>query len=147
MNKLIFLVGLPGCGKSTYAHENLAQDCEIFSSDRIRFELFGNENNQSDNNLVFSTLFERARNALKNGRNAVIDATNVDINERAQALKHFEDLKVYKIAIVLDVPVEICVERDKQRTRTVGANVIKKFATRFVMPTKAEGFDEIIIIR
>jgi predicted kinase len=147
MQKLIFLVGLPGCGKSTYANENLVIDCEIFSSDKIRFELFGDENNQSDNNLVFSTLFERARDALKNGKNVVIDATNVDINERAQALKHFIDFEVYRIAIVLDVPVEICIERDQQRKRIVGANVIKKFATRFVMPTKAEGFDEVIIIK
>ena len=147
MKKLIFLVGLPGCGKSTYASENLAIDCEIFSSDKIRFELFGDENNQSDNNLVFSTLFERARNALKNGKNVVIDATNVDINERAQALKHFVNFSVQRIAIVLDVPMEICIERDKKRTRTVGANVIKKFATRFVMPTKTEGFDEIIVVK
>lgn len=147
MQKLIFLVGLPGCGKSTYANENLAIECEIFSSDKIRFELFGDENNQGDNNLVFSTLFERARDALKNGKNVVIDATNVDINERAQALKHFADFSVQRIAIVFDVPVEICVERDQQRKRTVGANVIKKFATRFVMPTKAESFDEVIIIK
>jgi len=147
MKKLIFLVGLPGCGKSTYASENLAIDCEIFSSDKIRFELFGDENNQSDNNLVFSTLFERARNALNNGKNVVIDATNVDINERAQALKYFADFNVERIAIVLDVPVEICIERDMKRTRTVGSEVIKNFADRFVMPTKSEGFDEIIIIK
>lgn len=147
MNKLIFLVGLPGSGKTTYANEKLAMDCEIFSSDRIRFELFGNENNQSDNNLVFNTLFERAKEVLKQGKNVVIDATNVDIVERAQSLKHFEDLDVYRIAIVFDVPVEICVERDQHRTRTVGVDVIKKFAARFVMPTKAEGFDKIIIIK
>jgi len=147
MQKLIFLVGLPGCGKSTYANENLAIDCEIFSSDKIRFELFGDENNQSDNNLVFNTLFERAKEVLKQGKNVVIDATNVDIFERAQALKHFADFSVQRIAIVLDVSMEICIERDQQRTRTVGANVIKKFATRFVMPTKSEGFDEIIIIK
>ena len=147
MQKLIFLVGLPGCGKSTYANENLAIDCEIFSSDKIRFELFGDENNQSDNNLVFSTLFQRARDALKNGKNVVIDATNVDINERAQALKHFDDFNVQRIAIVLDVSMEICIERDKKRTRTVGTNVIKKFATRFVMPTRTEGFDEIVVVK
>lgn len=147
MNKLIFLVGLPGCGKSTYANEKLAIDCEIFSSDKIRLELFGDENDQSDNNLVFSTLFQRARDVLKNGKNVVIDATNVDAKERLQALKHFADFNVKRIAIVLDVPIEVCIQRDSKRTRIVGVGVINKFANKFVMPTKDEGFDEIIVVK
>ena len=147
MNKLVFLVGLPGCGKSTYAEENLAQDYEILSSDKIRLELLGSEENQSNNSLVFETLFERARNFLKKGKNVVLDATNVDLKERQNSLNRFNDLQIERIAIVIDTPFEICVERDKKRGRTVGEAVIRKFANRFVMPTKEEGFNEIIIVK
>lgn len=147
MNKLIFLVGLPACGKSTYANENLSKDCEILSSDLLRKELFGDERIQKDSKLVFSTLFKRAQDFLRAGKNVVIDATNVDLLEREQAMQHFKDFNVKRIAIVFDVPIETCVTRDLGRNRTVGEYVIKRYAKKFVLPTKSEGFDEIIFIR
>lgn len=145
MNKLIFMVGVPGCGKTTYANENL-KDCEILSSDKIREELFGNENDQSNNALVFETLFDRARSFLKDGKDVVIDATNVNVVERAKALEHFKDLQVKRIAIVINTPINKCIEQDLNRNRTVGKFVIEKFAKIFTKPTKEEGFDEIICI-
>jgi len=45
--KLIFLVGLSGSGKSTWAEEFIKDnDAELLSSDRLRLELFGDENDQ-----------------------------------------------------------------------------------------------------
>lgn len=146
MNKLIFLVGLPGSGKSTYANKYLSKDCEILSSDRLRKQLLKDVNNQNHNSFIFNTLFNKAKEFLKLGKNVVIDATNVDYLERTRSLKRFEDLKVKRIAIVFKTPVEECIKRDSMRERTVGENVIKHFQTKFVMPTIQEGFDEIIFI-
>ena len=126
MNKLIFLVGLPACGKSTYANENLSKDCEILSSDLLRKELYGDERIQKDSKFVFSTLFKRAQQFLSEGKNVVIDATNVDLLERKQALQHFKDFNVKRIAIVFDLPIATCVKRDLNRSRTVGEYVIKR---------------------
>ena len=47
MNKLIFMIGLPGSGKSAYAERNLG-DCEILSSDKLRTELLNDVNNQEN---------------------------------------------------------------------------------------------------
>lgn len=145
MNRLIFLIGLPGSGKTTYAKNNLS-DCEILSSDRIRGELLGDENCQADNKLIFSTLYKRAKDFLQSGKDVVIDATNVKLNERQKALNQFKDFLVKRIAIVINTPVKECIERDKNRERTVGKSVIYKLKKIFAKPTKEEGFDEIIYI-
>ena len=146
MNKLIFMIGLPGSGKSTYAERNLG-DCEILSSDKLRIELFNDVNNQENNQLVFDTLFDRARKYLLDGKNVVIDATNVDIAEREKALSHFKDLNVFKIAMVIKTPVRVCIERDSLRERKVGKNVILRFRKKFTYPSKKEGFDKIVFVK
>lgn len=145
MNKLIFLIGLPASGKTTYAKNNLT-NCVILSSDEIRKELLGDETCQANNNLIFSTLYKRASQHLLNGEDVVIDATNVSEVERQKALEQFANLNIRRVAIVLNTPLKECIERDKNRERTVGKDVIYKFRKRFIKPTKEEGFDEIIYI-
>lgn len=145
MNKLIFLIGLPGSGKTTYAKNHLI-DCEVLSSDDIRKELFCDETNQTDNNLIFSTLFNRARKLLLQGKDVVIDATNVSLTERQNALNKFNDMLIERVAIVINTPVNKCIEQDAMRERTVGKNIIYKFKSRFTKPTKKEGFNKIIYV-
>ena len=62
MNKLIVLVGLPASGKSTYAN-TLAEipNTIVLSSDKLRKELLGDESCQTNNQLVFDTLYRRAK--------------------------------------------------------------------------------------
>ena len=146
MNKLIFMIGLPGSGKSTYAERNLG-DCEILSSDKLRTELFNDVNNQENNQLIFDTLFKRAREFLLAGKNVVIDATNVDREEREKSLSHFKDLNVIRIAMVVKTPVKECILRDSLRERTVGKDVILRFRRKFVYPSKQEGFNKIVYVK
>ena len=48
---LTVLVGLPGSGKSTYA--NKIKNAILCSSDKVREELYGDENIQGDKQKVF----------------------------------------------------------------------------------------------
>ncbi len=146
MVSLIVLVGIPGCGKSTYAQSLKNEDTIVLSSDLIRKELFNDEQNQGKNTLVFDTLFDRAVENLRKGRNVVIDATNIIKNDRAKLLDNFKDLNILRKAIVIHTPIEICIERDLNRTRNVGEEVILRMANDFEMPTKEEGFDEISVV-
>lgn len=147
MNTLTLLVGLPASGKSTYARERLANDSTIIlSSDELRKELLGDENCQENNEFVFKTLYKRAKEHLQNGKNVVIDATNINLKARRSALLQFEKMPIRREAIVFATPFELCIERDSKRARTVGEAVIKKFLYRFEIPMKYEGFDEIKII-
>ena len=73
---LIVMVGLPGSGKSTIAKQ-LAEDNPntlIFSSDAYREKICGDENDQSNNDLVFRTLHKDLREALLLGKNCIFDA-------------------------------------------------------------------------
>ena len=82
MNKstLTVLVGLPGSGKSTYA--NKIKNAILCSSDKIRKELYKDENIQGDNNKVFRILYNKVKENLKNGNNVVYDATNINSKKR-----------------------------------------------------------------
>ena len=146
MTKLTLLVGIPGSGKTTYANKHKDKNEVILSSDLIRKELFGSEYSQENNELVFDTLYSRARENLINGTNVIIDATNINSYYRHATLKHFEDLDIERVAIVFEVPKNVCVKRDSKRSRTVGEKVIDKMISRYSRPTYEEGFDNIIYV-
>ena len=75
---LFFLVGISGSGKSTIAQEYAEKfNAEVFSSDKIRFELYGDESIQDNPQKVFQILHKRIKTALKQGKNAIYDATNL----------------------------------------------------------------------
>ena len=75
---LYMLCGLSGSGKSEYAKQLKEQlpNTYIFSSDELREELCGDINDQKHNPQVFQELHRRIKSCLKNGCNAIYDATN-----------------------------------------------------------------------
>ena len=63
--RLTLMVGLPASGKSTYARIlGNSDNTTVLSSDILRKELLGSEADQSNNDLIFKTLYERARELL-----------------------------------------------------------------------------------
>lgn len=150
MNKprLFFLVGLSGSGKSTFSKSITEQvkPIEIFSSDKIREELYGDESVQGKPQKVFNILYKRIFSALKNGKNCIYDATNLKQKDRLHFLLQLEQQKIdcEKICYVMCVPFETCIERDSKRERTVGEGVIMKQMKSFEMPARNEGWDWII---
>ena len=142
----IMMVGLPASGKSTYA-KTWYSDFEIISSDAIRKELFGDESVQKDNGKVFGEVFKRVKNNLLKGRDVIVDATFINRKSRKGLLEMVSNIDgVTKEAIVMTTPYHVCVKRDKERDRTVGEDVIKKFLMRFQIPMYSEGFDNILIV-
>lgn len=149
MVNFYMMVGLPGSGKSFYAKNNIIPnengECVYLSSGEYRQKLLGDVNDQTKNALVFQTLQSDAVEALKNGKSVVYDATNVTLKNRATILKAINGIACHKVAVVINTPVEVCIERDKNRERTVGEYVIHKFERQYQFPQKFEGFDEIWI--
>lgn len=142
--KLIVMVGLPGSGKSAYAKElikNKKADI-ILSSDSIREELTGDENNQTANDKVFKLLYQRMNDYLAEGKNVIIDATNTTLKSRLRIISGCK-VSCSKEAIVVNTTVLECYKRDNGRERTVGEQVINRFLSAFQCPQKFEGFDSI----
>ena len=146
--KLIMLVGIPGSGKTTYAKEyaRIHDDTIHISSDSIRAELYGDESIQGDPATVFSLMQKRAVEAIKSGKTVLYDATNMTRKDRSgiiDACPRYAQVEAH----VVWAPIEICVERDSNRDRTVGRAVIDKMLKRFQAPYYDEGFDDIKIVR
>ena len=145
LNYLFVLVGISGSGKSWLANESLKEDFEVFSSDAIRAEVFGDETDQTHNQEVFEILHKRLRVALKNGKNCMYDATNLNRKRRMAFLKSIQNIDCKKFCFVVATPFELCIERDKSRARSVGEKVIRRQISQFQLPLKEEGWDEVFI--
>lgn len=146
MAELTITVGLPASGKTTWAKQHENDNTIVLSSDGLRKELLGSEQDQSNNELVFNTLYKRAKEYLSNGKNVIIDATNVSMKDRRRTLSQFQKFDVKKNCILFATPFEICIERDKTREKSVGKDVIMKFLHRFEVPMEFEGFDKVEIV-
>lgn len=134
------LVGLPGSGKSTFIK---AYKGVIVSTDAIREELFGSEDDQTANARVFDVALKRVIAAIKEGEDVVLDATNVVSKRRISFLKQLPYCK--KRALVIATPYDECLKRNAARDRKVPEEVIKRMYMSFDMPAEYEGFDEVRI--
>lgn len=151
--KVCVMVGLPASGKSFRSKEfieNRGYDV-LISSDSIRKELFGSEQDQSNNKLVFDVYYNRLKEALKNKKNVVLDATNCTYKIRRRIFTEIHSLKldsnIEVTAWVMNTPLETVLKRDKNRDRSVGDSVIYKFLSSYQHPQYFEGFDSVVYDR
>lgn len=142
----IMVVGLPGSGKSSFLKDMFSgKNFHIHSSDSIRKELLGNENDQTSNSLIFDTLHNRVKEDLRNGISCCYDATNISEKYRKAFLQEIKKIPCEKKCYIIATPFEECVKRDSKRERKVGKAVIESMYKRFNIPTKREGWDRIFI--
>lgn len=147
MTTLYMLIGLPGSGKSFYA-KSLSEETGaiIHSSDAIREELLGSEEDQSESPKVFELLHCRVKKDLDDGRDVIYDATNINSKRRRAFLQELIKYDCKKIAIFIATPYEKCLERNNTRNRKVPEHVIKRMYMSFNVPCTQEGFDEVRVI-
>ena len=143
MNNFMMLVGLPGSGKTTFAENFIG--CKIFSSDKLRKELWGDESIQGNNTELFTELHKRIKKALRDGEDCIYDATNINAKRRMAFLNEIKDINCRKFCTAIITDFELCVERNAQRDRKVPYDVIKKMYLAFDIPQFREGWDNILI--
>lgn len=101
MIKVEMLVGIPGCGKSTYAKQVIAKDPSNWvrvNNDDLRAMFNGSVWSSDYEKIVTDARNYLIRDALKRGKNVMID--NLNLNRR-----HFDD--VCKIAKTVNVDVQV----------------------------------------
>lgn len=145
---LDILVGIPGSGKSRYATtvllpERGQDNTVLINTDEIRKELCGNEEDQSKNGRVFETAFRRLRAALKDEKNVIFDATNMNRRSRRGILNQIpKHLQVATQAHVVLASPEQAEANQEKRSRKVPTEVIHKFLKMFEIPEQREGLTE-----
>lgn len=142
---VVLAIGLPGSGKTTWFGR---RGVTPLSSDLLRNILFDDVEEQRYQGLVFSTLRSllRARLIAKMPWNYV-DATNLSIHERRQWIKMAKSFGYEVQAVFFDVPLEVCLERNRQRDRSVSEDIMRKMAEKLKPPLFEEGFEKITVVR
>lgn len=147
--KLIMLCGLSGSGKSEYAKQLKKEfsNSFIFSSDDLREELYGDVNDQSHNHELFNELHRRIKSCLKNGHDAIYDATNIKSKLRIAFLKELKNIPCHKICWIIWRPYHECILLNRGRDRIISDDVIKRQYTNWQTPWYFEGWDDIQILK
>ena len=142
---VVLAIGLPGSGKTTWFKR---RGVTPLSSDMLRSILFDDITEQRYQGLVFSTLRSllRARLIAKMPWNYV-DATNLSPHERRQWIKMAKSFGYEVHAVFFDVPLAVCMERNRRRERSVTDEVMTKMAERLRPPSFKEGFSKITVVR
>jgi protein phosphatase len=142
---LVALVGASGSGKSTFAHKHFAKT-QILSSDYFRGLVSDNENDQTVSAEAFDALHYIAGKRLAAGR-----VTNVQRDPRAELVRLAKKHHVLPVAIVLDLPEAVCVERNADRAdRDFGVHVIRRHRNelrRSLRSLEKEGFKRVYVLR
>lgn len=143
--KIVITVGLPGSGKSTY----LARlGVNAISSDEIRRLLADDPGDQSIHRRVFATIRYLVRQRIAVGRPVTyVDATHLTRWERRPYVQLARRYECRLEVLFFDVPVEVCVRRNRGRDRLVPDEAIREMARRLEPPTKQEGFTRVVRIR
>ncbi len=134
-------VGLPGSGKST----SLARlGVNAISSDEIRRLIIDDPHDQTINARVFSIVRYLVRQRIAVGRAATyVDATHLTPWERRPYVKMAQRYGCKLDALYFDVPLDVCIERNRGRQPMVPEDAIRAMARRLIPPSKPEGFSRI----
>ncbi|MEW2528298.1 polynucleotide kinase-phosphatase [Streptomyces sp. NPDC047071] len=148
---LVVLIGASGSGKSTFARRHF-KPTEVISSDFCRGLVADDENDQSASRDAFDVLHYIAGKRLAAGRRTVVDATNVQSESRKQLVELARRHDVLPIAIVLDVPEEVCAARNASRTdrADLPRRVIQRHTRelkRSLRHLEREGFRKVHVLR
>jgi predicted kinase len=142
---VILAIGLPGSGKSSWFKRH---NITPLSSDMLRMLLFDDAQEQRFQDLVFSNLRSmlKARLIARRPLNYV-DATNLTPHERHSWIKLAKDYGYEVQAVFFDVPVEVCMERNRKRDRVVDEDILRRMAAKLKPPTFEEGFSKVTVVR
>lgn len=143
--RFIMLVGIAGSGKSTVSKELMQgrDDIVYLSSDEIREEMLGDVNRQDANTDVFVEMGNRTKQALKDGKHVIYDATNINRKKRKGLLQQLPK-NVEKVAIYMAVPFKTITLQNESRERVVPQEALDRMYKNLQIPIYSEGWNKIV---
>lgn len=118
MNKLIILIGIPGCGKSTYAKKliEMYPNWKYVSRDEVRYEYVSDQAHYYDHEKeVFREFCNRIDMHLLNEEIVIADATHLTVGSRKKLLDNLNVIPDEIIMVYIDTPFEVCLKRNQAR--------------------------------
>ena len=163
MNNLYILCGIPGCGKSTWVKNRMAENTstdpkwECVSRDEVRFSIIKEEDDYfSKEKQVFNEFVKRICEKLDDAwvANVIADATHlneVSRNKLINAIRRsrHKDKPLHITMVYFDIPLEVCKFRNNKRIgrMRVPDDVMDKMYRSLEFPQLREGLERIEIVR
>jgi predicted kinase len=138
-----FLIGIPGCGKSSFATLlNRVTKGRIVSTDGIRKALYGDERIQGNWEAIEQEAIAQIQAAIAAGESAIYDATNAKRGWRMSLLFKLQGFNVPWIGWHLVTPLATCKRWNQSRSRQVPEKVLESMSRSLHQfpPLVAEGF-------
>lgn len=141
--RLVLMVGIPGSGKSTIGDGIVKAGVVRLSYDIIREKLFGNAEDHGDEGTVGKAFRAELVQLIQDGKSILVDNTNF-LKEMRQGIidiarEHgIDDIHL----VVLKVPLPVCLQRNRARTRVVPTRTVRFMhykLTTTEWPSGAEG--------
>lgn len=134
MLTLYVMCGVPGSGKTTRSKQ-MAEEHGLtrISYDELRCR------HQSE-------FIRPAVAALRDGKDTIMDSTNLRISERKNILQAVADIPCKKVVVFMDTSLQECMYRNAHREARLLNIVVEGMYRIMQKPTLAEGWDEIIVI-
>jgi predicted kinase len=146
MPTLYLMCGIPGAGKSTWAHNHMEKNDRYVSRDEIRFSLVDEDEEYfSRETQVFEEFVRKINLNLSLGFNTFADATHINSASRRKLLKRINGYDKLEV-IHIDTPLIVAYERNEKRKGTrsyVPQSAIHRMYYQFEQPTFLEGFSTI----
>lgn len=148
--RVFVMCGPAGVGKSTWVNQRYVWDYDsLVSRDAIRFSLLkeGDEYFEQESEVRRQFFKEIEAATDPDGKqlpNVFVDATHLTPKARAAVRQRIKG-RPYQIAVSFEVPLEVALERNKNRTGRayVPESAIRNMYNCYQKPTLKEGFDEV----
>lgn len=163
MNNLYILCGIPGCGKSTWVKNRMAENTSstdpkwaYVSRDEVRFSMITEEDDYfSKEKQVFEEFVNRICGNLSDAwtQNIIADATHLNEISRDKLINAIRrkrpNLPLHITMVYFDIPLEVCKFRnDKREGRAhVPDEVMNKMYAQLEFPKLRKGLEAIEIVR
>jgi predicted kinase len=150
---LLVLSGPTGAGKSTFARKVVEthrlldfKPTMIISSDDCRALVCDDETNQQVNRDTFDLFYYIINKRMFQKRFTIADSTALYADARRKLLELAHQHHYYTCLLIFNIPLALCVQRDRQRERLVGEKVIAYhmgLLQRAINDAPNEGWDQI----
>lgn len=138
LSKVIVTLGLPASGKTTWSMEYIAHNANTIriNKDSLRLMLYGESYKPEWEDLVCTIRDLILHESLLKEHDVVVDDTNFkeDHRKRIEYIATIYDSTV-EIKDFTDVPLEVCLERNRNRPNPVPEEAIRRMHDQYVKPT------------